>query len=136
MKLLTATMATNGLVPHDYSHCIPGELLWLPMVCSAHRLHPDSRCGCTRGFGGLSSHRGTTTALVEDRNITVADLRAAVRSSLTDQGLLDHHLSTQEQHDLVDEVVHHIRDIADFYHVGSVIRRRLDEVYTHTGRAA
>lgn len=134
MKVLTATMRGNGEVAGDYSFCVPGELVWLPPSCDRDRVDPDNGCGCGRGFGGLSSHRATTTALVEERPWDPSELYEAVRSSLHDQGWL---LPTDRgREEMVCDVVSHIRDIAEHFAVATVVRRRMDEVYAHVDHVA
>jgi len=73
MKVLVATERTQGDLAGDYDYCVPGELLWLPMVCDADRRDPSGGCGCGRGFGGLTSHRATTTGEVVERVMFIRD---------------------------------------------------------------
>jgi|SRR6476661_1935988 len=63
MKLLVATARTQGARINDYNWCIEGELVRIGEVCARDRAEPDGGCGCGRGFGGLNSHRATTSAL-------------------------------------------------------------------------
>jgi hypothetical protein len=128
MKLLVSTALTQGDVAGDYDYCVPGELLWLPMVCDDDLRDPAGGCGCGRGFGGLTSHRATTTGEVVDRDYTDAELRLAVRTSLSDQGWLSDALPAVTQREILDEVVGQIRYIAETLPVGSVVRRRVDQV--------
>ena len=125
MKLLIATSRTQGDVAGDYTYCVPGELLWITMVCDRDLRDPDGGCGCGRGFGGLTSHRATTTAEIADLDITEADLRLAVTTSLSDQGWLSPELAS-EHREIVDEVIQFIRAIADPLPVGTIVRRRID----------
>lgn len=41
MKLLVATNRTQGEVAGDYTFCVPGEILWITMVCDDDRLYPE-----------------------------------------------------------------------------------------------
>ena len=129
MKVLVATDRTQGELSGDYDYCVPGELLWLPMVCDSDRRDPAGACGCGRGFGGLTSHRATTTGEVVEREFTDAELRLAVRTSLTDQGWLSDRQPAVTRREIVDEVVGEIRYIAESLPTGSVVRRQLDEVH-------
>ncbi|GHJ58842.1 hypothetical protein NOK12_13600 [Nocardioides sp. OK12] len=135
MKVLVATSSTQGEVDGDYSFCVPGEILWITMVCDTDRLYPEKGCGCGRGFGGLTSHRATTTAEVADLDITEADLGLAVRTSLTDQGWLAPEIA--EMHDeIVAETVELVRALAEPLPEGTIVRRRLDEFHAFAPPAA
>jgi len=129
MKFLVATNRTQGDKENDYTYCVPGELLWITEVCGRDRRDPNQGCGCGRGFGGLTSHRATTTAEVADLELTEEDLRLAVRTSLTDQGWLPAELSTADRAAIVQEVVTEVRAIADRLPVGSIVRRNLDQIH-------
>ncbi|MEN8707231.1 MAG: hypothetical protein ABF306_13940 [Nocardioides marinisabuli] len=135
MKVLVATSSTQGDVDGDYSFCVPGEILWITMVCDTDRLYPEKGCGCGRGFGGLTSHRATTTAEVADLDITEADMGLAVRTSLTDQGWLAPEIA--EMHDeIVAETVELVRALAEPLPEGTIVRRRLDEFHAFAPPAA
>jgi len=129
MKFLVATLRTQGERENDFTYCVPGELLWVTEVCGRDRRDPNQGCGCGRGFGGLTSHRATTTAEVADLDLSEEDLRLAVRTSLTDQGWLPVELSLADRMTIVDAVVDEVRAIADPLPVGSVVRRNLDEFH-------
>ena len=128
MKVLVATSRTQGDVEGDYSFCVPGELLWITMVCDTDRLYPERGCGCGRGFGGLTSHRATTTAEVADLDITEAQLRLAVTTSLTDQGWLVPE-TAELHHELVAETVDLIHEIAEPLPAGTIVRRRIHDFH-------
>ena len=128
MKFLVATDRTQGDLDGDYAWCIPGELLWITMVCGRDLRDPDGGCGCGRGFGGLTSHRATTTAEVADLDMTEADLRLAVTTSLTDQGWLSY--STEpEQAEIVTETIELVRALAEPLPEGTIVRRRIDDFH-------
>jgi hypothetical protein len=86
MKVLVATARTQGDRPNDYHFCIEGELVRINEVCARDRGDPDGGCGCGRGFGGLNSHRATTTARIAEVPLSLADYALAIRSSLQQQG--------------------------------------------------
>lgn len=134
MKVLVATDRTQGDVAGDYTYCVPGEILWITMVCDTDRLYPESGCGCGRGFGGLISHRATTTAEVAERDFIEEDLRLAIRTSLTDQGWLHADLSPQQAAAFVEEVAEDVRAIAEPLPVGSIVRRNVDEFHASPPR--
>lgn len=132
MKVLTATTRTNGQHSQDYAFCFPGELLWIPDDCDADRNQSASSlpCGCSLGFGGLNSHRATTTAEVSESQISRAGVEEAIRSSLTDQGWLPPLVPLIDQQAIVDEVLEEIINITEHFPLGCVIRRNGDQVYT------
>ena len=92
MKLLTATTETQGQRASDFAWCVPGEIVSpVRLVCDRDREEgPDGGCGCGRSFTGLSSSRGTTTAIVTDIDgYTFDDLVAALRSRADNASELD-----------------------------------------------
>src|SRR4051812_12567824 len=80
MHVLTATSKTQGQRSSDFTCAIEGELVWADFVCSADRddRDPDSGCGCSRTFIGLSSHGATTTAEVRDLPLSRDDVVEAM----------------------------------------------------------
>jgi hypothetical protein len=102
-------------------------------VCCLDRRDPSGRCGCGRGFGGLTSHRATTTGEVVELDVTEDELRLAIRTSLTDQGWLPDEFSDALRDEIVEAVAAEARAVAESFPVGAVVRRRLDEVHTHPG---
>lgn len=131
MQLLVATTRTQGQVPGDYNFCIPGEVLWFSWVCDRDRRNTQHACGCGRGFGGLTSHRATTTAEVVERDFSPDELRLAIRTSLADQGWLPSSLPADEQAEIVDEAVGHMLSIAALLPVGTIVRRDVDDVHAY-----
>jgi hypothetical protein len=120
MYVLTATNDTQGLIGGDYGFTTEGELVALPLTeCDA------PRCGCNRGWAGLSSRRATTTAIVSER----PDLdRAAYRQLIID------HWSEQfpgaspgadpEFVREIDEFVNVVQNLGVGFGAGAVVRRR------------
>lgn len=86
MRVLVATACTQGDRANDYNFCIEGELVRINEVCARDRGDPDGGCGCGRGFGGLNSHRATTTARVAEVPLSLEEYALAVESSLQQQG--------------------------------------------------
>lgn len=119
MRLLTATARGQGGRDNDFNWCIEGELVMLPqVVCHADENDPDGGCGCGRGFGGLASHRATTTALIRElAGVSRADYVAAIRSSLEDQGWGG---------DGADAIASDMLGVAAALPLDVVIERRLD----------
>jgi len=82
MYVLVATTETQGDRGNDYGWTVEGELVFVPTIeCR------EPRCGCSRGFAGVSSHRATTTAMVVDRPKLDHDgYRDALFDAMADQG--------------------------------------------------
>ena len=81
MKVFVATALSQGERYNDYHWCVEGELVRIDEVCARDRGDPDGGCGCGRGFGGLNSHRSTTTARVAEVPLSLADYALAIQSS-------------------------------------------------------
>lgn len=81
MRLLVAPNQP-GTRPGDFTWTVPGELVIPALtVCERDRLDPDDgACGCGRSFVGLSSEKGTSTALVADVDIDLQMLTDAVQN--------------------------------------------------------
>ena len=107
---------------------MPGELVYLGLVCATDRTDPDGGCGCGRAFSGLNSARATTTAVVADVPLCETEVREAYRSGLTAQGWINPRMSEPEVGEFLDEVVGVATHIAEHFQVGTVLGRRLDQV--------
>ena len=123
MKVLVATSDTQGLRGNDFSYCIEGELVTVGLVCAADEEDPDGGCGCGRAFAGLNSHKATTTAKVKDVELSEEDYGEALRSSLAQQGW-----PTED----VGELATWLVQLVSTWPTGSVIERRLDDIYIRT----
>lgn len=121
MKVLVATARTQGDRPGDYHWCIEGELVRIGEVCELDLRDPDGGCGCGRGFGGLNSHRATTTARIAELPLSRADYAEAIRSSREQQGWCPCGSCADVE---ADELVSLVAD----WPVGAVVERRLDEL--------
>lgn len=119
MKVLVATALGQGMRGNDYNWCIEGELVRVGLVCATDQRNPDGGCGCGRGFGGLSSHKATTTARVAELSLTPAEYATAIRASLLEQGWGDT--------DCRGEATELAAVVAD-WPVGAIVERRLDEL--------
>jgi hypothetical protein len=128
VKVLLATTLDNGERSDDYNWCIEGEIVTFGVICDRDRRDPESTCGCSRGFSGLSSHRATTTALVRETALSEDDVRLAVHSSLTDGGWL-RDLSPEEADDTVAQTLDFMLDVAGYYDDGTVIGTSLDSIF-------
>lgn len=127
MRLLTATARGQGERDNDFNWCIEGELVIPPMtVCRADANDPDGGCGCGRGFGGLSSHRATTTALLREIvGIDRHDYVMAIQASLEAQGWGRHGADL-----IVDEML----ALTAALPLDAVIERRLDTIQVRQRR--
>jgi hypothetical protein len=120
MYVLTATNETQGLVEDDYGFTTEGELVALPLMeCDA------PRCGCDRGWAGLSSRRATTTAIVSER----PDLdRTTYRELIIDhwaEQLRGASLGTDPEFAReIDEFVTAVQDLGARFGPGAIVRRR------------
>jgi hypothetical protein len=123
MKVLVATSDTQGQRGNDFSYCIEGELVTVGLVCAADEEDPDGGCGCGRAFAGLNSHKATTTAKVKDVELSEEDYVEALRSSLAQQGW-----PTED----VGELATWLVQLVSTWPTGSVIERRLDDIYIRT----
>ncbi len=119
MKVLTATVTTQGYRGNDFDYCVEGELVHIGMVCAKDRSDPDGGCGCGRAFAGLNSHRATTTAMIREIDFTRSDYLEALRSSLAQQGW-----DAATAQDEADSLLL----LADALPVGVVVERRLSRI--------
>lgn len=105
MKILVSTAETQNDRPRDFTWVPEGELVArYGIVCDSER--PDGGgCGCGRSFAGLTTHKGTTSAMVVERDMTETEWRAAVYSTLRDTGWAEL-FSPDELADAIDEMVH------------------------------
>jgi hypothetical protein len=119
MKVLVATAQTQGLRPNDFNFCVEGELVTVGLVCATDRRDPDGGCGCGRAFAGLNSHRATTTAKVNEIELSEDDYVEALRSSLTQQGW-----PTSD----VQELAWWLAQLVSEWPVGTIVERRIDDI--------
>ena len=129
MKTLVATRRSQGDRADDYMHAVPGELVWLTWICDRDRRDPDHGCGCGRAFGGLSSHKATTTAEVVETEMTEDELRLAFETSLRDQGWIAPGASAEEVEETLAETLSVTRAIAAAVPLGAVVRRDIDQIH-------
>ena len=132
MRVIVATKDTQGASPGDYSWTVAGELV-TPVVANCSS--PD-RCGCGRGFPGLASAKSTTTATVVDLpHITLNDLGDAIFDWLDRGGWLDL-IPSDDWHELVEEHVEAIQEVAEWFPVGTIIGRHGDHVFARKAQLA
>jgi hypothetical protein len=128
VRLLTATHETQGTWPGDFCHAIEGELVVLGWSCGCDRGGAHD-CGCGRAFTGTNSLRATTSAMVRDLDLTVADVHLAVEAHLLAAGLTPDVLGAEVFADHLEESVHDVLHFAGSWPVGTVVGRRLDHVH-------
>ena len=86
MRVLVATRKTQGQRKNDFCFCNEGELVKLTFDCDKDGDNPDGPCGCRRAFAGLESAKGTTTARVEERAMSLDEYRERMWKSYVDEG--------------------------------------------------
>jgi len=123
MKLLVATAETQGQRPGDFHWCADNELVMFGVICDTDRYADDAGtggCGCGRSFTGLDSGKGTTTAVVLERDTGINEYAEAIRVSLNKQ-----------RHDNTGALraALALSHVADDYPVGTVIGHVLGKVY-------
>ncbi len=137
MLVLIATDQPADRLPSDRHHAVDGELV-SPVVLEC----PDDRCeACARGWFGLISHGGTTTAMIVDRpGVTEAALRRRVHEWLDCGGTIDRVVQASEAgeyevdgvpcsdpvaavDELVSAHVEEIRAICATFPVGTIVSR-------------
>lgn len=115
--VLEATRATQGSRDDDYNWTVDGELVFVPFIdCS------DERCGCTRGFAGMTSHRATTTARIVDRpGLDDEEYFEVLIDGMESQGYVIRGDDLLE--DAVDEVVSAVQALGSVLGPGTVVGR-------------
>lgn len=117
MNFLVATALTQGEKAGDYHWCVEGELLWIQEPCGTDRRDREMPCGCGRGFSGVSSRVGNTTARVADVELSREELVAALEASLEQGGWPPIWAA-----ELIDDMI----ELAAEWPVGAIIDRHLD----------
>lgn len=74
MKVLVATLNGQGIKKNDFCFTIPNEPVMLGHICDKDRFNADGGCGCARAFTGITTRKGTTTAVIAEMNITEDNL--------------------------------------------------------------
>lgn len=137
MLVLIAADELQGTAADDHHCAVDGELV-TPVVLDC----PDPDCRvCTRGWFGLVSHGGTTTAMVVERpGVTEAALRRRIHDWLDCAGTIDALVQASEAgvyevdgvpvadpvaavDELVSAHLAEIRTICATYPVGTVVSR-------------
>lgn len=69
MKILVATMETQGRRASDFCFVDEGEPVTFAGECDTDRDDIDGGCGCRRSMSGLQSRKGTTTFKVAEKDM-------------------------------------------------------------------
>ena len=128
MKVLTAT--SQGAGTHDFSWTVEGEPVLLPEPCDRDRFAQEeggTGCGCSRAFGGMSSMRVTTTAMVRDLPLTREELFVALHSALQAAGLAEETLDVDDVLE-IQQKLDWLLELATDAEVGAVFERDFDQV--------
>lgn len=122
MKVLVATIETQGARHYDEMSCVDGELVWMVEPCPLSRRYPEGPCCCGITFSGMYSDGKTTTALVRDiEGLTREDYVAALRASHDNRPACT---CPFEPESMVDQLMRR----AERWPVGSVVGRRLERL--------
>jgi len=121
-KVLVSTTVSQGQAPGDFCWVPDGELVArYGMVCDSER--PDGTgCGCGRAFSGLTTHNGTTTAMVVESTMTEDQWRAALHQTLVDTGWAEH-MPADDLAEVIDWLAAHDLRAAAALPVGTVLGR-------------
>lgn len=115
MKVLIATSESQGQAADDYFWTSEGELVRL-IDC------PDDLCRCS-GFGGVESHKASSTALVVERaDLNPSTLLQVLRQDIENQGYAEYLTEAELNETIVGELaelVMMLRDIPP----GEVVER-------------
>lgn len=139
VKVLVATTEAQGQRPDDYVSAVDGELVYVPFTGCAPTTDDGGHAhggehvvgehvvgehgGCDRGFAGMASNRGTTTALVVERlDLTVQDLFTALGDSLERQGRLSSEWTPTES-ELFRRLFQRMLATASHFPIGSIVER-------------
>jgi hypothetical protein len=133
MLVLTATARTQGQRHSDFTWCTEGEVVILPQPCDRDRDgDPDEGCGCGRAFVGLHSRKGTTTAMVRERDgFDLADLAEALRSSRQHAGFAEGEGEGEGEGEITSAAIEEaitIVEIVARYDTGTVLECRNGEI--------
>lgn len=121
MKILVATDAGQDR-PGDFCWTTPGEMVTLGLVCDSDLDAPDAGCGCGRAFVGTDTRKGTTTAIVSEVDMILADYARTLRNTAVRAGFT---ISAGfEAVRMAQHITAAVKDLP----VGTVVRRRLDDI--------
>lgn len=127
IRFMLKVMVSNG--PAQLGRA--GDFSWVPegelvarygVVCDDER--PDGGgCGCGRSFSGLTTFKGTTTAVLVARDVTAAEWIACVESAMREAGWL-RGISGSDVSDLLDWITDRDLHALQGLPVGTLLGRR------------
>ena len=122
VNVLISTTQSQGERPGDFSWVPDGELVArYGFVCDSER--PDgSGCGCGRAFGGFTTHKSTTSAMVVASELTESEWRSQLRQTLFDTGWATA-MEPSELAEFVDELVEFDLGAAAKLPAGTIVGR-------------
>lgn len=121
MKVLLATMTTQGKRKNDFCNAAPGELVHFALECDGEAV--DGKCGCRRSMSGVDSHKATTTMIVVDLPITKTQVADKVKKSLTEGGWMGL-MGPEEGEKFVQDEVKDLLEIAEFFEERTIVEKR------------
>lgn len=107
----------------DFCTAIDGELAMAPpMVCDR------ADCGCDRCLVGLNSALSSTTVIVADLDMTMAELVAACEGFLHNNGWAEalEDPSPENVHRIAHDYMGFMTEVAADFDIGDVLRPRYD----------
>jgi hypothetical protein len=123
LKVFVSTRSTQGDQPGDFCYAPTNELVGrYSMVCDSER-SDGSGCGCGRSFSGFVTDKGTTTAMVVERDLTELAWRSQLFEALHSTGWADA-MDADDLAEFIDDLVEHDFRAAAELTVGMVIGRR------------
>jgi hypothetical protein len=123
MKVMVTTKKGQGKRKNDFCWTNEGELAKFGLECDREEV--DGHCGCRRSFCGFDTSKATTTATIEDRDITRAEFIGLMKKALEREGWYrpketESGLSNQEIEEEADELL----STAKAFPVGAIIEKR------------
>ena len=122
MRLLVATLRTQGERHDDFAGCEPGELVMPPIHACDEPV--EGPCGCRRSLVGMRSHEPTTTVEVVDLPLSLDELCEAVRQSLSAAGWLGCVDDTEVADRWVADIAWELVQAGARFPAGTVLERR------------
>ena len=127
MKVLVATSRTQGARATDFFDGIDGELVWIPEPCERGRRLGAAGTRCARGFLGVASNAGTTTAMVKEMEPLNIRLYADALRPLFVDMVPDVIVST---------LAYELTTFAAEWPTGTILERNLDQFKERPARSA
>jgi hypothetical protein len=129
MRLLVATICTQGTRTSDFNLVFHTELVQLAPVCDRDGDDLDGGpCGCRRAFLGIRSRRPTTTAAVAERDMTPDQFRSQLRRAVR----VSQPRAEEEIHRLADQTARELEQLVGDLPPGTVVERRGDDIVVRT----